>query len=164
MKSLLYALALLVVGVSVVAQQPARDEPRKPAPAHSIDGSWTVISAEKNGQPMADAKDMTVTVRDNTITCNGKDGKAAMTFKVDFQKIGHAKVTDQSAGATDKDKGATREAVYVLTSDYLAVCVHDDKAGGEVQPASGTDRTGSGQPASKSYCTLVLKRTSGERK
>ncbi len=176
MKATLSALALLCAGTLAVAQQSGQTDTKKPANVASIDGQWTVISAEKNGQPMADAKDMTVTVKDNTITCSGKDGKAAMTFKVDFAKIGHARVTEQaSAVSTDKpaggsDKEMTREAVYVLTNDYLAVCIHDDKAaGGADKPAAGGGNdparpagasTGN-QPSSQSYCTIILKRAGG---
>lgn len=162
MRTFLTAAVVACFGSWAMSQQPAtseRADTKKPATAQSIDGNWTVVVAEKNGQPMADAQNMTVTVKDNTITCSGKEGKPAMTFKIDFQGMGMARVTEQSgaagaagtsgtgnvtgagterstteqrsAGSADKSgSGTSKQAVYVLTSDMLAVCIHNDQAGG----------------------------------
>jgi len=137
----------------------------------SLDGTWTVVCVEKDGQPMQDAKDMTVSIKDNTITCSGKDGKQAMTMKFEFTGPGKAKVmmtegaaigtgtgTDRKEpGTADKkddtkkdDKAGGKEAVYVLTSEYLAVCIHDDA------PKTGAITT---EPSSKSKCSILLKRS-----
>jgi uncharacterized protein (TIGR03067 family) len=171
--------------VAAFAQNPGAPRPADtgkadPAKANALDGTWTVVSIEKNGEPMKDAKDMTVTVKDNTVTCSGKDGKPAMTVRFEFAGPGQARVTmDEGANAerrtgtgtgtadkpaddtkkpADGGKPGTKAAVYVLTSDHLAVCIHDDKA-----PATG-DRTGAitTQPSAKSYCSIILKRA--ERK
>lgn len=173
--------------------------------SHALDGTWTVVAIEKNGQAMPDAKDMTVTIKDNTITCSGKDGKQSMTMKMDFTSPGQARVmmtdgsgtsgTGGTGGTTDRgtgtggtggadrgtgksdDKGGSKQAVYVLTNDYLAVCIHDDQAnsGGRGTGGTGsTDRgTGTGgqggtgtittgnstQPSAKSFCSVILKRS-----
>jgi uncharacterized protein (TIGR03067 family) len=147
------------------AQRPADTGKADPAKANALDGTWTVVAIEKNGEPMKDAKDMTVTVKDNTVTCSGKDGKPAMTVRFEFAGPGQARVTmDDGAAKTADDKKpadggkpGTKPAVYVLTSDYLAVCIHDDKAAtGEKTGAITTE------PSAKSYCSIILKR--GERK
>jgi uncharacterized protein (TIGR03067 family) len=136
------------------------------AKSDKLDGTWTVIAIEKDGQPMQDAKDMTVTVKDNTITCSGKDGKQAMTVKFEFTGPGKAKVNMTEGGTTgatgtpdrkdpaaadrkDGGKEGSKEAVYVLTGEYLAVCIHDD-----------TNKTGAvtTEPSSKSKCSIILKR------
>jgi hypothetical protein len=34
----------------------------------SLDGNWTVLCIEKDGQPVADAKNKTVNIANNTVT------------------------------------------------------------------------------------------------
>lgn len=166
MKALIACAALLCSLAVSFAQQPARPADQgkaDPAKTNALDGTWTVVSIEKNGEPMKDAKDMTVTVKDNTVTCSGKDGKPAMTVKFEFTGPGQAKVmmTEGANGTDRKDdaKAGTKAAVYVLTSEYLAVCVHDDKT----TTGTGTGDTGTGAittnaPSPKSACSIVLKR------
>jgi hypothetical protein len=162
MKVLLSVAAILCSGVMAIAKdQPPADQ--KATKAQSIDGTWTVVCAEKNGQPMADAKDMTVTVKDNVITCSGKDGKAAMALKVEFTGPGQARVTDQSADTAAASGGErkAKEATFIKTSDYLAVCVHADKsapADGVKQVEATDDRSGADK-SGQSHCTLILKRS-----
>lgn len=171
MKRHLSLAALLCVAAVTLAQNqnPGGTRPADTAKAdkaNAMDGTWTVVAIEKDGQPMQGAKDMTVTIKDNTITCNGKDGKQAMTVKFEYTGPGKAKVmmtdggttgatgTDRKEPATadkkDGGKEGSKEAVYVLTSEYLAVCVHDDKAD------SGAITT---NPSSKSKCSILLKRS-----
>ncbi len=172
MKQSLLCAALLCSAAVSFAQAPARpDDTRKADPAakaNPLDGTWTVVCIEKNGEAMKDAKDMTVTVKDNTVTCSGKDGKSAMTVKFEFTGPGQAKVTTTDGAATtgtdrkEDAKAATKAAVYVLTKDYLAVCVHDDKGSGTDKPGDPA-RGGSGAittaaPTSKSACSIILKR------
>src|SRR4051794_2729626 len=57
-----------------------------------LDGTWTVVSIEKNGEAMKDASAMTVTVKDNTATFSGKDGKQAMSVRFEFTGPGMARV------------------------------------------------------------------------
>ena len=155
----------------------------------ALDGQWTIVCLEKNGQPMPEAKNMTVKCEGNTITCSAKDGKPAMTLKVVFGQNGTIKVTEQTASGTQpaevgkpadtagRDPAAmgTKSGVYVMTSDYLAVCIHDDARGAsdrnggrgaEATPAVVGGRTGAegegaangSNPTTKSYCSIVLKR------
>lgn len=62
--------------------------------ARALDGAWTVVCFEKNGQPDADAKGMTVQADAGTITCTGRDGKPAMTLRVAFGPNGTVQVTN----------------------------------------------------------------------
>jgi len=168
----------------------------------NLDGTWTVFSLEKNGQPVTDARNMTVTVKDNTITCTGKDGKPMMTWKVDFANQGMLTVSETSAdsgsgtnpgGTTGSTPGTgtgsssrtgssdRKNGVYVLTNDYLAVCLHDSgtgtggtgasgtgTGGTSSTPGTGTGGTTSGSttgtstsstgPQQKSYCSIILRR------
>lgn len=163
MKSLLLICAVLL-GVTVAVAEEPKSAPN-PAATKSIDGTWTVLCAEKDGQPMPDAKDITVTVKDNVFWVKVKDGKE-MKLKMEFTGPGMAKVTEEAptkddAPKTDKAHGP-KSAVYVLTNDFLSICVHHDKAEGDIKAASATEPVG--QASSKSYCSFVLKRSDGERK
>jgi uncharacterized protein (TIGR03067 family) len=121
-----------------------------------LDGNWTIVCLEKDGQPVADAKDKTVMVKDGTFTCSGKDGKPGMIMKIDFADKGQVSITEiQSETGTRNDNAEKKAGVYVLTNDYLAVCLHDENAaGGRNTNATST----AGTPQSKSKCTVIMKR------
>ncbi|MBY0456409.1 MAG: hypothetical protein K2V38_03665 [Gemmataceae bacterium] len=148
-------LALLLSGAAFLAQADAPQRPgaaddNKNKPAIPLDGTWTVLCAEKDGQPMPDAKNMTVTARGDTITCAGKDGKPAMTLKVEFGPNATIKVKE-TTGAAGSEKTADKVGVYVLTQDFLSLCVHD-------APAAGTGAAGNASGKEANKCTFVLKR------
>jgi uncharacterized protein (TIGR03067 family) len=172
---------LLTVAVSVAqppTQPPAQGNPRTSPPANqnqnpserttptSLDGTWTVLSIEKQGQPVPEAKQMTVTIKDNTITCSGKDGKKTMTWKVDFADKGMVRVkASEGESSTTTDKAG----VYVLTSDMLAVCLHEAGTGTTGNTGTGTNnnanqsQVSTSGPNAKSDCTIVLKREGAGR-
>lgn len=147
----MYALLLTM---SLVAAAPAEDKPRNAdrAAQASLDGNWTIVALEKDGQPVAEAKNMTVMVKGDTITCSAKDGKPAMTWKVSFADMGMVKVT-----ATEGDNAKPMESsgVYVLTNDMLALCLHNAKDD-KTEPAT----TIANSPNQKSKCSIILKRES----
>ena len=127
----------------------------------SLDGNWTIVCLEKDGQPQPDAKNMTVMAKGDTITCSGKDGKPAMTWKLTFADKGRINVTSTDAntsGQPQANAGEAKSGVYVLTNDVLAICVHDAKAGTETS-AAGT----AGSPQVKSHCSIILKREGASR-
>lgn len=128
--------------------------------AKSLDGTWTVVCLEKNGQPQPDAKDMTVKAEGNTITCNGKDGKAAMTWQVSFAQEGKVRVTEISSTGTAADGTRGKESkagTYIMTSDYLAICLHNEDQQNRDSNNAAAAADGSG-PQTKSKCTIILKR------
>ena len=150
MKLHLSLAAALLATTVLVAQNPGSTtrpaDTGKSDKAHALEGTWTVLSAEKDGQPMQDAaKDITCTVKDNVVTCTCP--KSGTTIRMECTGPGKAKVTMTEGKDT---KGDAKEAVYVLTNDYLAVCVHDAKTA-----STGTDGF---QPSSKSHCSIILKR------
>jgi uncharacterized protein (TIGR03067 family) len=160
----LYSLAAVLLCASLAIGQNTRpaDRPADTGKADktaALEGTWTVLAAEKNGEAMADAKDMTVTVKDGVLTCSCP--KTKMTAKMEFTGPGKGRVTILEG--KEGEKGLAKEAVYVLTNDYLAVCVHDEKTtiGGE-KPPKDTDATIGYQPTTKSQCSFILKR--GDRK
>ena len=167
-----------VLALTAPQQPPGGAQPQdRAAPTDkALDGQWTIVCLEKNGQPMPEAKAMTVKCEGNTITCSAKDGKPAMTLKVVFGQNGTLKVTEQNAEASPAPEpgrpadtagrdpaSASKSGVYVLTSDFLAVCIHDTAARGADRNGSGdttaADRVGGGSnPSAKSYCSIILKR------
>jgi uncharacterized protein (TIGR03067 family) len=194
MTSIFFAATLALVApqppASPTGGQPQTGQPQAgqrdgAAKDQSLNGTWTVVSLEKNGQPQPDAKNYTVKAEGNTITCSSQDGKPAMTWKVDFQPNGQIRVTEQDqqggspaaqpgkpADTAGRDNANQKSGVYVMTSDFLAVCLHDNNAGGG-NAGGNTDRSanstvkdreqdatrsGASQPTNKSYCSIVLKR------
>ena len=121
--------------------------------AKALDGAWTVLCYEKDGQPQADAIGMTVKADSGTITCSGKDGKPTMTLKVAFGPNGTVQVAEVSAD-TAAPAPAARAGVYVLTQDLLAISINEEVAATDPKPAAGQ--------GGKARCNLVLKRESGK--
>lgn len=191
----MYATLTAAALAFAAAQPPAAAQPAG-AP-HSIDGNWTIVCLEKNGQPVADAKNMTVSIRGNMITFNKAGTTEASpnmkAMRVEFGQNGTVRVSETddnkfgstapatAPGTTPGTPGTgapagTKSGVYVLTQDYLAVCVHDAGAGtrpgtaatpqaGEVRPAAAAEArpAGAGQPQQRTYCTVILRRTEGGR-
>ena len=168
--------ALILSAVLVLAQAPTpapgqgRDAPRDNTPI-SINGSWTVICYEKDGKPMPEAKNVTVTVKDNMITFTGAKDNMMAPLKVDFGQQGTIRVTETQATDSTKPtpsekRGQPMTGVYVLTSEYLAICLHDNAPAqpGDVTPAGGTTAGQQNQNQNqnpsqmKSKCTVILKR------
>ena len=139
----------------------------------ALDGNWTVVCYEKNGQPVADAKDKTVSFKNNVITFTGTDekSKAMKAMRVEFAANNMIRVleTDASETVSTEDSKTTplgkdaKSGTYILTRDYLAVCLQDTAsgtgAGGTEKPAGDS----ASRPQSKSYCTVILKRSDSGR-
>jgi len=128
-----------------------------------LDGNWTVLCFEKDGQPVEAAKNATVTFKDNMIKFEGKDGTSKVkSMRIEFDRPGHIRVTEMeptSAGTSTTNRGTTasgstdnhgagkaESGVYVATKDYLAICLHDESAehGSGTGTGTGTGRSGSG--------------------
>lgn len=81
----------------------------------SLDGNWTVVSLERNGHPVPNAQNMTVTVRGNTVTFDaGKatgqpvGGQGQMrAMRLDFGADGRVYVTEAGADGKFGTGGAT---------------------------------------------------------
>lgn len=127
---------------------PAFAEDAKGPDAKCLDGAWTVVCFEKDGKVQADAPGMTVKAEGGTITCSGKDGKAAMTMKVVLGPNGTVQLTEVNA---DTPAAAAKAGVFVLTTDYLAISLNTEAA-----PA-GADKA-TVDAANKTRCSIILKR------
>jgi|GEM_PF-2893533 len=157
---LVTTLVLAQAPTPAPAESPDKAPTAKPGAAQSLDGNWTVVAYEKNGQPMAEAKDVTVMIKDNTVTFTPKDAKTKMVaIRLEFPQPGMIRATEMESGSgsgtPDKsdpnDKaapagkaGQAKQGVYVLAQDYLAICIHDAKGSG-----TGSGQTGDKEPVSK---------------
>jgi hypothetical protein len=122
-----------------------------PAPtSKTLDGTWRVVCYEKDGQPQPDAQGMAVKAEAGTVTCTGKDGKAALTLRLAFGQNGTVQVTE-TGGDTAAPAPAARAGVYVLTRDFLAISVNEEAGGTTPRPAV------EGQ-GGKARCSVILRR------
>lgn len=119
--------------------------------AQALDGAWTVVCYEKDGQPQADAKGMAVKAENGTLTCAGRDGKPAITLKVACGPNGTVRVTEMGADAAAPAADA-KAGVFVRTGDYLAISVNADARPGEARDGAKPDQD------AKPRCTLLLRR------
>ncbi|MBA4064393.1 MAG: hypothetical protein C0501_11900 [Isosphaera sp.] len=111
-------LALLVIDDRQTGQ-PGQGRPTggadKASPSAPFDGNWTVVAAEMNGQPVAEAKNLSVTVRDNVVTFTGAGGATGATpgkmkaLRLSFGPNSTVRVTEAGAdgkfGGSGDDKG-----------------------------------------------------------
>src|SRR4249919_3025573 len=84
-------------------ERPVAQEAAKTA---TLDGNWTVVCCERDGQPVDAARNATVTFKDNTIKVEAKDGTIKMkSMRVEFDKEGTLRVTE-SDSLVSAEKGA----------------------------------------------------------
>jgi hypothetical protein len=160
----------MVAPVQLVTPTQGRDiSDRNIAPV-VLDGNWTLVSYERDGQAVAGSANTQVKVANNMVTCNGPTAADTKTMKFEFGPQGTIRVTDAKEGGT---WAKAKTGVFVLTNDYLCVCLHDDQmqANGQFQgngqiQVNGerrslkVDETFSDKPRGKSHCSMVFKRTS----
>ena len=163
----------LILSAALFAQAPETPKAEAPgrpgAATQSLDGNWTVVCYEKNGQPMAEAKDCQVMVKDNvaTFTCKNEKDKI-VSIRIECGQNGTIKATKVANTGSEKpagDKQQTRMGVCVKTAEYVAICIHDSGAGTEPKgdaPATRTEVPANSE--TKSYCSVILKRAEGEKK
>ena len=151
-------LTLLVSLAMFFPQGRAADQANKP----DLDGNWTILCYEKDGQPVSEAKNATVSIKDNTVTFQAKDGTTKIkSLRCEFTKPGHIRVTetDASAGKGIDGNGSggdkAKEGVVVCTKNYLAICLHDEN--------TSTDKASDGSPTTKTKCTVILQREGSGR-
>jgi len=172
-------LMMAMLAAQTPADQPQTGEGARDKSA-MLDGTWTVLCVEKNGQPMTDAKMKTVTIRNNIITCNSTENHDMKVMRIEFGPEARVRVTDitndpNAANAGIKNTGGrntestgkehAKSGVCVLAKDFLAICLHDDAKAETASNAS--DRTSTSlkpnenfvsHPNAKSKFTILLKR------
>lgn len=152
MYATLLTAVLLAQAPQAGTQPPDRDT--RSAAAQSLDGAWTVVCLEKDGQPVPDAKNMTVTIKNGVCTFAGGDDKTRQkAMRVEFGQHGMVRVTEQDAAtapgeaarpeaAAGEPKQAAKTGHYILTKDFFCFCLKDAAAAG-LRPA-GDERPAAG--------------------
>jgi uncharacterized protein (TIGR03067 family) len=111
--------SLLLAAGSLAADGDKEDKADK-FDAAKLVGTWTYVSAVKNGQK-ADAdniKDAKVTITKDTMTLEGGAGKFVMKYTLDTKK----KPVTISMKMTEGAEGATAEGIIELKGDELKLC------------------------------------------
>ena len=155
----MYGLLLCaMLAPQIESPTPTNVSPDRDTPAISIDGNWTVLCVEKNGEPVADAKNKTVNIANNTVTCKS-DPAHIKTMRLEFGPHTMIRVTEiNDHGTAEKPK----TGVYILGKDFMSICLHDDAAMAHSRLTDG-ERTSlkvdfNQKPHAKSDCTIFLKR------
>jgi hypothetical protein len=145
--------ALLLSSLVALAAPQAKEAPANPGntpQAASLDGNWTIITMEKNGQAVDKANNMTVTVKDNVVTfsdrAGGEPSKDIRALRLSFGPNSTIQVTEAGADGKFSDQPGQRtpgtpgtpgspgsaqgskSGVYILTNSHFAICIHDDSA------------------------------------
>jgi len=87
--------------------QPGRDAGQG-SMTHSLDGNWTVVALERQGQPVADVSGMTVTVRNGTVTFDGGPATSRMQpMRIEYGALGTIRVSDAAGSGSGSGSGTT---------------------------------------------------------
>jgi hypothetical protein len=127
--SSLLLLATLAQGVGQLPNAPAT--PQVASPSMHLDGTWTVLFAGRDGQPITDSQSKTVTIHGNTLTWQ-KDGKE---HQVRFQFVGNHFFTAWP------ESGEHQEKANAPTAE------NQRRGANEQSPPQPAARNESGQPS-----------------
>lgn len=115
--------------------------------AERLQGSWTVVSAERNGQAADAVKGDTLTITGPTFTVKSKEGELKGTLKLGVEKKPPAVDFVHTDGPA---KGVTLLGVYELQGDDWRICF---------APADAKDRPSDlSAKAGSPNMVIVLKR------
>jgi uncharacterized protein (TIGR03067 family) len=129
-----------VVGVLLAAGAPGEAADSKSA--GGLRGTWTAVSAERNGAPADDLKGHRLTFTGDRFTIRSK-GKILYqgTYRIDPSKN---PATIDFTHTTGEAKGKSWQGIYVLEGEGLKICDNaDDLAKG--RPAALATEPGSGR-------------------
>lgn len=119
----------VVAGFLAPAPQDAKDK-------EAIQGTWVVVSAERDGKAIDDAKGGKVTFKDGTVTIKTKDEEQKGTYKIDASK------KPKTIDVTEGDKTGFLPGIYTLEGDTLKICL--PRKPGNKRPTELTSKSGSG--------------------
>jgi uncharacterized protein (TIGR03067 family) len=139
--------ALLIValaGVLVAADDP-KDVAKKEL--EKLQGTWTVVSAQRDGKPDEAFKDVEIIVAGNELTRKSKDQAVKATLQLDPARKPKALDLLSTDGP---DKGTTYPGIYALDGDSLTI---SQLVAGKEGPAELAAK-----PATAQLLVLTLKR------
>jgi uncharacterized protein (TIGR03067 family) len=135
---------LLTVILVMAAPAPAEDKKKD---EEKIQGAWTIVSLEENGNkvPEDKVKAMKVTIKDNVLALSDGSKEEKVKFKIDASK------KPKSIDFFMEGEEGQMQGIYELEGDTLKMCWH--KEGKESKrPNEFSSKSGSG------HSLVVLKR------
>jgi uncharacterized protein (TIGR03067 family) len=112
---------LMLVAVALLIAADKKDDAKKEA--KKLQGTWTIVSVEVNGEKMSDedAKNVgtKLTLKDDTYLIEGGERNHKGTFKVHPDKKPKAMDCMPDEGEL---KGKTIKAIYELKGDKIKIC------------------------------------------
>lgn len=140
--------AFIVTSILAFGQPPASE------PAAGLDGNWIVVSFEKSGQVVAEAKDCLATIKDNVIVFSPKNEKTGInSMKLEFAGDSTVRVTEIVPKIEEANPPKARPGVYILSHEYVAISIRD------TAPANAGDApAANSKPVANAFCTFVMKR------
>ena len=157
---------LLAICLGLLPQQSTQDAQRgergaTDTQAPRIDGQWTIVYCEMDGQKVDPSRSNTLTISGNvaTFTKEGKQCRVQLNPGRDGMLTATELSTDQRAGAQQDRPGAqpgqpgagtvpgqgTHRGVYIASQEYLCLCL--EKQGSEPRPAAATGAGAAARPA-----------------
>ena len=128
-----------VMGVLLAAGVPGEAADAK-KPGGGIRGTWTAVSAERNGAPADDIKGHRLTLQGDRFTIRSKGQIVYQgTFRLDPSKI-PATIDFTNTGGEAKG----RQGIYSLEGDGLKICDNADDTA-KPRPATFATEPGSGR-------------------
>jgi len=165
----MYGLLLCAL---LAAPNASNDPDRDASKGVSLDGNWTILCFEKDGQPVPDAKKMTVKINNNTVTCHCPTKNETKMMRLEFgphatirvTETGEHRDSDKPKTGEHRDSDKPKTGVCVLTNDFVAISLNQDtgnKVDGE-RTSLKVDGSFTEKPQMKSQCTLILKRSGSQ--
>lgn len=131
----------ILIGALLAASAPGEAANAKKA-GGGIRGTWTAVSAERNGAPADDIKGHRLTLQGDRFTIRSK-GKLVYqgTFRLDPSKI---PATIDFTNTRGDAKGKVWQGIYSLDGDGLKICDNADDTA-KPRPAAFATEPGSGK-------------------
>jgi uncharacterized protein (TIGR03067 family) len=129
---------LLVLGLLVAAEGPKEDAAKRDV--QKLQGTWTVVSAEREGQPLDRIKGNKLTLKGDRFTIKTKTVELTGTFRLDPAKKPKAMDWMHEADAL-RDK--TWQSIYLLEGGSLKICYAEADSGKD-RPTEFATTEGSG--------------------
>jgi uncharacterized protein (TIGR03067 family) len=137
------AVVSLFTGVGLLAAADDAKEAAVKKDLEAMKGTWTVVSAERDGKKIADAQLQGVTV---TFDADGKvsaqrQGQTLFEGTVTIDPTKKPKTVDTTQTSEGDNKGKTALGIYELEGDTMKICSADF---GKERPTEFSSKPGSG--------------------
>jgi uncharacterized protein (TIGR03067 family) len=139
----MFAVVSLFAGVSLLA---AADDAKKEAVKKDLEamkGTWTVVSAERDGKKFTEEqlKDVTVTFDAGGKVSAQRQGQPIFEGTVKIDPTKKPKTVDATQTSEGDNKGKTSHGIYEIEGDTMKICSAEF---GKERPTEFSSKPGSG--------------------